>query len=69
MQEPHQIPQSIEHTLVHIVEWEGYPNIRDIYIDGISINPSMGRIKKGIYLERRLTTTGMSKMPKFEVRF
>lgn len=40
--------------------------MQDTYNEGIKANPSMGNPRKGIYQERKLTTTGMPEMPEFE---
>lgn len=43
--------------------------MQETYNDGISINPATRRIKRGIYLERRLTIVGMSEIPEFKAKF
>lgn len=52
-----------------IIEWWGNPGMQDTYNDMISINPFTGKIMRGIYLKRRLTTIGMFEMCEYESIF
>lgn len=43
--------------------------MQDLYEKDISINPFTGNPKRGLYVEPKLSITGMSAMPEFEERF
>lgn len=62
------LPLAITPTLVTTIEWWGYLSMPDTYNDKLGRLPN-ARIKRNLYLDKRLTTTGMSKLPRFEARF
>lgn len=43
--------------------------MQKLYDQDSAFNPSIGKTKRGIYLERKLTTMGMSEMPEFDAWF
>lgn len=43
--------------------------MQETYNDWLSLLPSNGRIKRGLNLERKLTTISMPELLRFEARF
>lgn len=44
----------------------GTPGIQYLYDWDSVIIPNIGRLKRGLYIETKLSTVGMSKIPEFE---
>lgn len=43
--------------------------MKGTYNEGIKENPTTGKMRRRIYLERRLTGVGISEMPEFKTQF
>lgn len=61
------------HWLSHLPHFppfndRGYPNIQEIYNEGLSRLQNV-KTKQRLYIERRLTTTWMMELPRFEKHF